>query len=194
MAHSKQYGGITREELARLREDLARENVVVPEGDDVTFDATHGVMLRAVYSESMETLMVTIAKKPFFVPESRVWEVLDTGIQPYVDIQKLFSAAPRVVEDAGTLVSNNPHETHRKHKLFRFAMRTHLRHHGYSSEQAARMVGQIGDGKILAWIQKWGPTILKILLMILPLFLAAEPPHGQPSNTANPIDEHELAD
>lgn len=81
---SKRYGGITRDELNRLRADLAAEGVVVPEGDDVTFDATHRILLRAVYDGAKETLSINIVKKPFFIPESQVWGVLDTGIQPYV--------------------------------------------------------------------------------------------------------------
>lgn len=181
MPTSKQYGGITRSELDRLREDLAAEGVVVPDGDDVTFDATHRVLLRAVYDEAKETLSISIVKKPFFVPESQIWGVLDTGVAPYVGDARLLASSGK--------------ETFHKHRLFRFAAKQHLRQQGYSSDQAARLVGELGDGTILEFIKKWGPTLLKILMMLLPLFAAKEAPKGKPIKGAKDfIDPNEMAD
>jgi hypothetical protein len=84
MPDCKYYGGITREELAHLRKDLKGEGVTVPEGDDVEFAALFGVRLSATYDESKETLKICITKKPFFVPESEVWKIVDAGTAPYV--------------------------------------------------------------------------------------------------------------
>lgn len=84
MPDCKQYGGITREELGKLREDLAREGVNVPDGDDVRFEAPFGIELTAVYVEEKETLKICITKKPFYIPESSVWKIVDTGTAPYV--------------------------------------------------------------------------------------------------------------
>jgi hypothetical protein len=84
MPDCKQYGGITREELRHLRADLAREGVSVPAGDDVEVDGPFGIKLRAIYDESKETLKVSITKKPFFIPESEIWKIVDTGTAPYV--------------------------------------------------------------------------------------------------------------
>lgn len=84
MPDSKQYGGITRAELEKLREDLAAEGVNVPVGDDVEIKAPFGVALRATFDEASETLEIFITKKPFFVPESEVWKIVDTGTKPYV--------------------------------------------------------------------------------------------------------------
>ncbi len=83
MPESKQYGGITREELVNLRKDLAREGVNVPEGDDVEIKGPFGVELRAIYDEAKETLKIRITKKPFYVPESEIWKIVDTGTAPY---------------------------------------------------------------------------------------------------------------
>ncbi|HEV7857772.1 MAG TPA: hypothetical protein VGO91_03915 [Pyrinomonadaceae bacterium] len=84
MPECKQYGGITREELAHLRADLAKEGVTVPLGDDVEVEGPFGIRLRATYDESRETLKVCITKKPFFIPESEIWKIVDTGTAPYV--------------------------------------------------------------------------------------------------------------
>jgi hypothetical protein len=84
MPDCKQYGGITRPELANLRKDLAKEGINVPEGDDVSIKGPYGIELSAVYSEAKETLKICITKKPFYIPESEVWKIVDTGTSPYV--------------------------------------------------------------------------------------------------------------
>lgn len=84
MPDCKKYGGISRDELVKLRKDLAAEGVSVPEGDDVEIKAPFGVGLRAVYDEAKETLQICIVKKPFYVPESEIWKIVDTGTSPYV--------------------------------------------------------------------------------------------------------------
>lgn len=84
MPDCKQYGGITRAELVNLRKDLARENVKVPEGDDVDVQGPYGIELRATYNEQKETLKIRITKKPFYIPESEIWKIVDAGTAPYV--------------------------------------------------------------------------------------------------------------
>jgi len=83
MPDCKQYGGITRDELLNLRKDLAGEGIDVPEGDDVEVKGLFGVELRAIYNEQKETLKICITKKPFYIPESEVWKIVDTGTAPY---------------------------------------------------------------------------------------------------------------
>ena len=84
MPDCKKYGGITRTELNRLRLDLEKEGIFVPEGDDVRFKGVFGVELRATYDEEKETLKICITKKPFYIPESEVWKIVDAGTAPYV--------------------------------------------------------------------------------------------------------------
>ena len=84
MPDCKHYGGITREELAHLRADLAKEGIKVPAGDDVEVKGPYGIQLRATYDEAKETLKICITKKPFYVPESEIWKIIDTGTAPYV--------------------------------------------------------------------------------------------------------------
>lgn len=83
MPECKQYGGITREELVNLRKDLAREGITVPVGDEVEVKGPFGVELSATYDEKKETLKICITKKPFYIPESEVWKIVDTGTAPY---------------------------------------------------------------------------------------------------------------
>lgn len=84
MPDCKKYGGITRDELAHLRKDLADEGVIVPEGDDVEVAGPYGIKLRAAYDEQKETLKICIVKKPFYIPESEIWKIVDAGTDPYV--------------------------------------------------------------------------------------------------------------
>jgi hypothetical protein len=83
MADYKYYGGITRQELKSLRTDLAKEGVSVPEGDDVMVEGPHGIQLQASYDESKQTLKINITKKPFFIPDSMIWNIVDSGVEPY---------------------------------------------------------------------------------------------------------------
>lgn len=83
MPNCKLYGGITRGELEHLRGDLAREGVAVPAGDDVGVAGPYGVQLRATYDGAKETLKVCITKKPFYIPESMIWGIVDAGVEPY---------------------------------------------------------------------------------------------------------------
>ena len=83
MPSCKLYGGITRGELHHLRGDLQKEGVSVPVGDDVTVTGPYGIELHITYDETKETLKVCIAKKPFYIPESMVWGIVDAGVEPY---------------------------------------------------------------------------------------------------------------
>lgn len=84
MPDYKYYGGITRAELNSLRQDLAKEGVSIPDGDNVPIKGPFGVELRATYDEAKETLKISITKKPFYIPESQIWQIVDTGTAPYV--------------------------------------------------------------------------------------------------------------
>lgn len=84
MPDCKKYGGIMRAELDSLRKDLAKEGIDVPAGDDVAVKGPYGIELRATYDEAKETLKICITKKPFYIPESEIWKIVDTGTNPYV--------------------------------------------------------------------------------------------------------------
>lgn len=83
MPDCKKYGGITRAELTTLRKDLAKEGITIPEGDDVSVKGPYGIELQATYNEEKETLKICIASKPFYIPESEIWKIVDAGTAPY---------------------------------------------------------------------------------------------------------------
>jgi len=83
MSDSKLYEGITREELNSLRSSLEKQGVKVPEGDDVLVEGPYGVHLQISYDSANAMLKVSIAKRPFFVPESMIWSMVDEGVKPF---------------------------------------------------------------------------------------------------------------
>ena len=83
MPNCKFYGGITRVELELLRRDLQKEGVIVPAGDDVSVTGPYAIELHITYDEAKETLQVCITKKPFYIPEAMVWQIIDAGVEPY---------------------------------------------------------------------------------------------------------------
>lgn len=84
MAECRHYGGITRDEVERLRDDLAAAGLAAPPGDDVIIDApSYRVKLRALYDESRQTLTVCIESCPFYIPPAMIWEVVETAVLPY---------------------------------------------------------------------------------------------------------------
>ena len=84
MPDCKKYGGITRDELKRLRQDLEKEEVSLPAGDEVVVKGPFGIELQASYDETKETLKICITKKPFYIPESEIWKIVDAGTAPYI--------------------------------------------------------------------------------------------------------------
>ena len=84
MPDCKKYGGITRDELNRLRQDLEKEEVSLPAGDEVVVNGPFGIKLQASYDEARETLKICITKKPFYIPEPEIWKIVDAGTAPYI--------------------------------------------------------------------------------------------------------------
>lgn len=84
MPDCKHYAGINRAELNELRKDLAKEGVTIPEGDDVEISGPFGILLHAVYDATGKTLEICITSKPFYVPEFKIWELVDRAAAPYV--------------------------------------------------------------------------------------------------------------
>lgn len=83
MSDCKEYGGISRDKMEKIRARLAQENVSIPAGDDVNIEAPFGVELRAVYTEAKQTLEICIIKKPFYISESQIWKIIDSGAGKY---------------------------------------------------------------------------------------------------------------
>lgn len=66
-------------------------------------------------------------------------------------------------------------------RLAKIMIAWHMKGHGYSKDQRARLISKIGDGHIWEIIKKYGPIVLSIFVKyILPLLLALEQPHDAP--------------
>lgn len=57
-----------------------------------------------------------------------------------------------------------------------------FRARGYSRDQAKRLVGKLRDGPLLELLRKYGPTVLAVLRVLIPLILlfVEEPPEDTP--------------
>jgi hypothetical protein len=83
MAEHREFIGISRAKLNGLRTELGKWGVEIPEGDDVEVKGPLGVKLRATYTESSETLRLSITHKPAFVSEKQIWKVVENGAARY---------------------------------------------------------------------------------------------------------------
>ena len=79
MAEEREYGGISRAKLDRLRSDLAAWGVEIPAGDDVEVKGPFGVRLQATYNETMQVLKLRITKRPPLISEKQIWKMVDSG-------------------------------------------------------------------------------------------------------------------
>jgi hypothetical protein len=64
-----------------------------------------------------------------------------------------------------------------------------LRALGYTDEQRARIVGNIGPNTILAWVKFYGPYPLGLVLHLVPLIEEREDPEGEPQPALEIWDE-----
>ena len=83
MLTKEDVGALTADQKLELM-DLLSESLeedhtpVSPEvRDEVEFRLT-------TYDEDKETLKISITKKPFYIPESEIWKIVETGTDPYV--------------------------------------------------------------------------------------------------------------
>ena len=83
MKSFKRYPGITRSEFGRVKIDARKEGIQFPEGDvgEVEYN---GIVISFGYSDITMTLSACIEKKPLWMPESLIWQFLDSATQPYV--------------------------------------------------------------------------------------------------------------
>jgi len=75
----KTFSGIKRADVDKLRNDLGKFGIKIPEGDDVEVAGPLGVKMHVTYSESDEQLDLAIIDKPSFVTESQIWRVVESG-------------------------------------------------------------------------------------------------------------------
>ena len=79
MAKTKEITDVDRDRLNAFRGKMKKLGVEVPAGDDVEVKAPFGIKMRATYDEAVQTLTLEILDKPLFVPESQIWNMVDSG-------------------------------------------------------------------------------------------------------------------
>ena len=76
----KEYSGITRAAVGKLRDEAAKGGVTLPAGDSFTLEKS-GVKLSVEYTESAQTLKICIVEKPMFIPDTMVWGIVDDQVK-----------------------------------------------------------------------------------------------------------------
>ena len=79
MADYKQYEGVKRADLDKIRRELSKRGIAIPDGDDVEVKGPFGVRLQVTFDEPRENLKLAITDKPFFVTEKQIWKVVEMG-------------------------------------------------------------------------------------------------------------------
>jgi len=75
----KSYKGVERSDLNRIRTELSKFGITMPEGDDVDVKGPMGVRMHVNYHEPEKTLTLTIVGKPAFVSKNQIWKVIEMG-------------------------------------------------------------------------------------------------------------------
>ncbi|MFN6963984.1 MAG: hypothetical protein ACK4S4_09485 [Pyrinomonadaceae bacterium] len=73
----RSYKGVERKDLDRIRTELAKFGIKMPDGDNVEVKGPLGVKMQVDYDEPQKTLSLTIVNKPAFVTENQIWKVVE---------------------------------------------------------------------------------------------------------------------
>ena len=73
----RSYRGVTRAHVNKIRKEIGKFGITMPEGDDVDISGPLGVKMHLNYDEPAETLSLSVIDKPVFIPESQIWNVIE---------------------------------------------------------------------------------------------------------------------
>jgi hypothetical protein len=73
----RSYSGVTREHVNKIRKEIGKFGITIPEGDDVDVKGPLGVRMHLNYDEPAKTLNLSLVDKPAFIPESQIWNVIE---------------------------------------------------------------------------------------------------------------------
>jgi hypothetical protein len=76
---SRSYNGVERSDVNRIRSELGKFGISMPEGDNVEVKGPFGVKMHVNYDEPHKTLTLTITDKPAFVSKKQIWKVVEMG-------------------------------------------------------------------------------------------------------------------
>lgn len=75
---TKSYSPVTRDDVDKIRRELGKFGITVPDGDDVEISGPLGVKMQVTYDEPAQSLALTILNKPSFVSEGQIWKVIES--------------------------------------------------------------------------------------------------------------------
>ena len=79
MADQKEFTGVTRSHVDKIRAGLASKGIKMPAGDDVEVRGPFGVKMQVTYLEPDKKLRLAITDKPIFITENQIWKVIESG-------------------------------------------------------------------------------------------------------------------
>ena len=80
MGNSKEYPATTRSRMDCLWQNLIAKGIAQQSSDSATLEYS-GVKLSVNYDEPAQLLKVDILDKPVFVPESLIWQFIDSSVE-----------------------------------------------------------------------------------------------------------------
>jgi hypothetical protein len=75
----RSYPGFTRADVDKIRRELGKFGIKIPDGDDVEVSGPLGVKMHVKYDEPSQTLDLTILDKPGFISEAQIWKVIESS-------------------------------------------------------------------------------------------------------------------
>ncbi|MDE3181690.1 MAG: hypothetical protein KGM47_18745 [Acidobacteriota bacterium] len=76
----KEYEGVTQKALEALKKELQAMGITPPGGNTGTIEY-QGVKLGVDFAAEAQKLTVRVLEKPSFVPESLIWQLLDSRVE-----------------------------------------------------------------------------------------------------------------
>ena len=76
---TKSYKGVERADVDKIRREIGKFGISIPEGDDVEVKGPLGVKMQMVYDEPNQTLNLTITDKPGYISKGQIWKVLESS-------------------------------------------------------------------------------------------------------------------
>ena len=80
MADQKEFNGVTRAQVDKIRAGLAMKGIKMPAGDDVEVAGPLGVKMQVTYDEPRKSLRLEITDKPIFITQNQIWKVIQSSV------------------------------------------------------------------------------------------------------------------
>ena len=75
----KSYEGVTRSDVDKIRREIGKFGISIPDGDDVEVKGPLGVKMQMTYDEPNQILNLTITDKPGYITNGQIWKVMESS-------------------------------------------------------------------------------------------------------------------